>query len=269
MAIETVNVGGLSMKCLVFGSGSDALVILPGLSVGSVLAAADAVEQAYRLLAERYTVYVVEYRQDVPQGYSVADAARDTAAALHALGLERADFFGASYGGMVAMEIAIAEPDLVRKLVLASTSARVECGQFDVVDEWIRLAEAGDAAQVYLAFGEVIYPSEVFESVRGLLLDESRSVTGEDLARFAIRARGMEGFDVTRRLEGIRCPALVVGDRCDRVFGSGTTRDIVQALRQGPEADVRMHMYDGYGHALYDVAPDFKERMLRFLQGHA
>lgn len=178
MAIETVKLGGFSMKCLVFGRGSDALVILPGLSVGSVLAAADAVEQAYWLLAERYTVYVVEYRQDVPQGYSVADAARDAADALRALGLTRACFFGASYGGMVAMEIAIAEPDLVQKLVLASTSARVGRGQFDVLDEWIRLAEAGGA-------------------------------------------------------------------------------------------DVCVHMYDGYGHALYDVAPDFKERMLCLLQGRA
>ena len=30
--------------------------------------------------------------------------------------------------------------------------------------------------------------------------------------------------------------------------------------------DFVIYMYDGYGHAVYDLAPDYKERMLGFLR---
>src|ERR1700741_5179679 len=43
---------------------------------------------------------------------------------MRALGLERVDALGFSIGGMVAQEIALQAPDLVRKLVLVGTGPR-------------------------------------------------------------------------------------------------------------------------------------------------
>jgi 3-oxoadipate enol-lactonase len=54
-----------------------------------------------------------------PGGY--ADA-RDLADLLGTLGVERAALVAASYGGQVAMELAVARPDLVEALVLAGAS---------------------------------------------------------------------------------------------------------------------------------------------------
>ena len=51
----------------------------------------------------------------------VADA-RDLAALLAGLGVERAALVAASYGGRVALELAVARPDLVELLVLAGAS---------------------------------------------------------------------------------------------------------------------------------------------------
>jgi 3-oxoadipate enol-lactonase len=48
--------------------------------------------------------------------------ARDVATLLGELGVERAALVGASYGGQVAMELAVARPDLVEALVLAGAS---------------------------------------------------------------------------------------------------------------------------------------------------
>lgn len=36
----------------------------------------------------------------------------------------------------------------------------------------------------------------------------------------------------------------------------------LRATSWGP--DLELHMYDGYGHAAYVFAPDYKERLLRF-----
>jgi pimeloyl-ACP methyl ester carboxylesterase len=46
--------------------------------------------------------------------------ADDTATLLHQLGVKKADVFGYSDGGMVALEMAIRHPELIRKLALSS-----------------------------------------------------------------------------------------------------------------------------------------------------
>jgi pimeloyl-ACP methyl ester carboxylesterase len=48
--------------------------------------------------------------------------ADDTAAALRHLGIERADVFGYSMGGGIALQVAIRHPEVVRKLVLAAST---------------------------------------------------------------------------------------------------------------------------------------------------
>ena len=46
-----------------FGHGKETLVILPGLSVQSVMVFADAVAEAYQRLANDFTIYVFDYRK--------------------------------------------------------------------------------------------------------------------------------------------------------------------------------------------------------------
>ena len=91
----------------------------------------------------------------------------------------------------------------------------------------------------------------------------AETVTAEDLKRFVILAKGAENFDITDDLEKIICPVLLLGSADDRVLGAYASEQIVEILNKRP--DFEMYMYDGYGHAAYDTAPDYKERMLRFL----
>lgn len=58
---------------------------------------------------------------DVNRPFTFEQTADDTATLLRYLKVERADFFGYSNGGNVALQIAIRHPDLVRKLVVASS----------------------------------------------------------------------------------------------------------------------------------------------------
>jgi pimeloyl-ACP methyl ester carboxylesterase len=52
--------------------------------------------------------------------------ADDTAAALRQLRIEKADFFGYSMGAGITLQIAIRHPELVRKLVLASVTYKLD-----------------------------------------------------------------------------------------------------------------------------------------------
>ena len=261
---ETVSADGFTMDFFRFGHGAGTLVILPGLSVDSVMNYADAVAEAYTLLTDDFTVYVLDRRKELPDTYPVYDMARDTAASLRALGLDRVCLFGASQGGMIAMTLAAEHPELVERLVLGSTAAQVTGETGRVIDGWGRLAKAGNAGDLYLDFGKAVYPQAVFEQSRDALAAAAAAVTEADLKRFVILAEGTNGFDVTDRLGNIACPVLVIGSKDDGVLGAEASVQIAELLQDRP--DCELYLYDGFGHAAYDLAPDYRERMLRFLK---
>ena len=261
--IETVTTDSFSMDYFRFGQGDDALVILPGLSVQSVMDFADDVAAAYQAFSRDYTVYVFDRRRELPAAYPICEMARDTAAAIRALDLQSICLFGASQGGMIALMMAIEQPGLVRKLALGSTSARVDAAQFGEIDKWIQLAKAGDKTGLYLAFGQAVYNAATFEQSQDALTEAAMTVTDDDLARFVILAEGMRGFDATADLAKITCPVFVLGSTDDRVLGPAASIQIADRLCDSNE-QVHLHMYDGYGHAAYDTAPDYREKLLRF-----
>lgn len=261
--IETAAVNDFTMDFFRFGHGKDILVILPGLSVQSVMGSAEAVADAYRPLTDDFTIFVFDRRKELPASYSICEMARDTAEVLRSLGTDRIHLFGASQGGMIAMEIAVSYPDLVKKMVLGSTSACITEEQSRLFEKWIRLAEDKNAEALYLSFGEALYPKAVFEQARDLLTGMAATVTDEELRRFIILADGAKNFDITQDLGKIICPVLLIGSNDDRVLGAEASRLIAEHLNSRP--DFELYMYDGYGHAAYDTAPDYKDRILHFL----
>lgn len=260
--IETVETDGIQMDYIKFGQGEKTLVILPGLSVQSVLGSAEQIVQAFEVMTGDFTIYLFDRRKNLPSSYSVEEMSEDTAKVVEALGLKDICMFGASMGGMMAMMIAADHPDLVEKTVLASTAAVISDDQFQTIDEWIRLAKEGDAEGLYLAFGKALYTEETFEKSRELLIQASKSVTQEDLDRFVLQAETMRGLNISDRVRKIQCPVFLVGDTDDHVLGIQATEDISSLLKDHPGFE--MYVYSGYGHAVYDTAPDFKERMTTF-----
>ena len=261
MDIRTVETDTCSMDYLCFGHGERPFVIIPGLSVQSVLLSAEAVAAAYRPFTEDHTVYLFDRRKEVSEGYSIADMAGDTAGAMKHLGLKEADICAASQGGMIAMMIAAQYHDLVRKLVLASTTAEMTDERYRVPGSWAALARAGRAEDLFLAFGNFVYPDRVFEGMRTNLLEAAGTVTAGELERFVILDESMKNFCALDCLDRISCPVLVIGSRDDRVLGGEASVQIAEAIPGSI-----LYLYDGYGHAVYDTAPDFTRRMMTFFR---
>ena len=82
--------------------------------------------------------------------------------------------------------------------------------------------------------------------------------------RFRILAEGTRGFNITSRLHEIRCPVLAMGVFEDAVLDADATMEIADQLDQRP--DFRLYMYIGYGHAAFDTAPDYRNRIMEFLE---
>ncbi len=260
---SSVKLGGFSMEYIRFGHGEKTFVILPGLSVQSVIPSAGAIAQAYCVLTDDFTVYLFDRRKEPPEQYTMQQMADDTYAAMQALGLQQVHLFGASQGGMIAMLIAADHPSFVKKLVLGSTTCRITDKQYQRIDRWIAAAADGKHESLYLSFGEAIYPPKVFAHYRNALILLSKNVTDEDCRRFVILAGSLHGFDCAVRLQQIHCPVLLLGSKDDGVLGAEATEMLADRLQHNPFVEI--HLYDGYGHAAYDTAPDYKERILRFL----
>ena len=261
--VETVKKDGFEMDYCRFGQGGRNLVIIPGLSVQSVMPLAEAIADAYKELAEDFTVYVFDRRKELPVGYRISDAARDTVDAINELKLGEVDLFGTSQGGMIALKITIDHPELIHKLVIGSSAPVISDEIFSCFEEWRRLAEEGDAEKLYLSFGERVYTREVFDQLRQMFINSSAAVKPEELARFVILIDAMRGLDLTAELAGIKCPVLVIGSEDDMVLGVEGSRQIYEGIKNNSGSE--LYIYNGYGHAAYDCAPDYKTRIHRFL----
>ena len=253
------------MKYFTFGSGPKTLVILPGLSVQSVMDSADVVADGYSLMENDFTVYVFDRRYELPPHYPVSEMAEDTFLAMRSLGLKDICLFGASQGGMMAMYIAAKHPEFIKKVVLASTSCRMTKERADNVKDWTEIAKEGDAEKLYLSFGEKLYPSDLFEQYKSVLTEMAKTVTDNDLARFVILADGTKGLDLTEELPKIKCPVYVTGSYDDAVLGPDASTEIIERLSHLP--GLKSYIYENYGHAAYDTAPDFRQRVYDFFMG--
>lgn len=250
------------MRYIKFGTGEKTFVILPGLSVQSVIPAGAVIETQYELFKKDFTVYLFDRREKLPPVYSIYDMANDTAKAIKQLGLSDVYLFGASQGGMMAMTIAAVHPEMVARLVLGSTSCHITGNRGTVINEWLTLAKKGETEKLYLSFGEKVYTPGVFNANKQEFINLARTVTDTDLKRFIILAEGTKGFDFTDMLKEISCPVLAIGDTHDRVLGSVAVHEIAEQLRSNPVFEA--YMYRGYGHAAYDTAPDYKQRLYDF-----
>ena len=83
---------------------------------------------------------------------TIEEMARGATAFLNAMGYERVDLLGFSIGSFVAQEIALARPDVVRKLILASAAPRGAAGMHGWAPDVIgAVGQREGSAEGYLA----------------------------------------------------------------------------------------------------------------------
>jgi pimeloyl-ACP methyl ester carboxylesterase len=117
-------VNGLQIYYEVHGSGGTPLVLLHGGVVGSVtfaplLPALSATRQVITIDMQGHG-----HTRDIDRPLRNETMADDVAGLLAHLGITQADLLGYSMGGGVALQTAIRHPEIVRKLVIVSTTMR-------------------------------------------------------------------------------------------------------------------------------------------------
>lgn len=255
-----VNIDDSYMNVTKFGNGNKNLVIIAGISLLGIEGQGNAIAEAYKIFGEEYTVYVIERKKELADGYSVQQMAEDVCRVLSEIGISKIYLYGVSQGGMIAQCIAAYHPEMVEKMVICSSQCRVTNTAKDVIKKWIQLAEEKNVININRSFFEKVYSKAFLEKNKELLPILEKQGTEEDCERFKILASACLKFDIYEDMDKIKCPTYVIGDKNDAVLGVEGSYEIADRLK------CESYIYEEYSHAVYDEAEDIKEKIFAFLK---
>lgn len=200
-------------------------------------------------LARRFRVVTYALREDATMEDLVADLAavvRDAAAPG-----ERATIVGESFGGAVAMSVALAHPELLDRLVVLNSFPRF------LPQRRLRFAT--------WALGAIPFPWQAMTIARRLTAFRlhSRHTHAREIRRFLVltsrttrrgylqRLRILRDYDVRERLSAIRAPTLFLASDRDHLVPAVAQARYMAA--RVPGATVRV--LEGHGHICL-IAPN-------------
>lgn len=257
--IKTVKTGTFEIDYFTFGTGERTFIIIPGVSMMSVMLSAQGIADGFQTFAKRYTVYVFDQEKNLDEHYSVPGTADNIAAAMRLLGIRQADVFGASQGGMIGLYLSIHHPDLIHALYLGGTLSRQNPRSLAMLGKWMELAKQRDVQALNHFIFTNLYSPVFYEMFADTFLKMEKVGGPKEMERFYFMVKAAREFDCYDDLDKIKCPVFAIGSMGDKVLGGEATREIADKL------GCYCYMYDNYGHAFYDEAADFRPRMLEQL----
>ena len=142
-------------------------------------------------------------------------------ALLEGLEIPSVAVFGTSYGGEVALNLAVRHPERVSRMVLANTVARTNAWLKEIGEAWILAAASPEA--YYNTTIPVIYSPDFYDrrslwmKKRKDLLTSTAFANAGFLARMERLTRSAESHDVRDGLGFINCPVLLISSDQDHI----------------------------------------------------
>jgi pimeloyl-ACP methyl ester carboxylesterase len=242
------------------------LVLVPGFGTGLWIWYRQAPE-----LARRFRVITFDPRgvarsdkPDVPltmRGY-----ADDVAALLDALGVESAHVLGASFGGFVAQEFALAYPERTRGLVLCCTSFGGPRHRPPSAETLRAIAstkglntEERVRENLLLAFSPAFVRDEAEEVERVIALRARSEVPEHAYAR---QLQAAMAFDAEGRVGLIKSPTLVITGDADAIVPHENSANLAARI---PGA--RLRVMEGGSHVFFIERPEeFNRAVIEFIE---
>lgn len=206
-----------------------------------------------RVFAKRFRCLALDNRDAgqstyAASSYTMRDLAEDTAGLLRGLNLPPTHVVGLSLGGMIAQELALQYPYLVRSLFLVGTVGRCDAWFADTLTAYGHIRrQVADTS----AFFQVLLPwlvshqfyrdGEKVEWLRAIL---KQNPYPQKIEGFFRQFEAIRGFDALDRLPALKCPVLVAAGEHDRIAPPRYAQQISGKLPQA-----RLEILPDIGHA--------------------
>ena len=260
-----VRVGETELDVERSGSGPPLLLIM-GMS-GTALHWG---EPFLELLRKDFDVIAYDHRgvgasTKLDGAVTIAEMAEDAAGLLQALGIDSANVVGISMGGMIAQELALAHPELVRTLTLGCTYCGGEGSSLADPADMQVLAEAmmsGDRERAIRAGWEInVSPSyaadtEAWAAFQGVA--QRRAVA---VPVVMSQMQACMAHDTHDHLASLEMPTLVIHGTEDKLLPEPNGR-LIASLIPGSQLEI----LEGVGHLFFWEQP---ERSAELVRAHA
>lgn len=199
---------------------------------------------------------------------SMEQMADDAINFIKAKGFEQVDLFGFSMGGMIAQEIVLKDPQLVRKMILTGTGpaggegiSTVACVTFyDILRGFFTRQDP----KQFLFFTRTPDGIEAGKAFLARLKERSQNRDTEITVRalFAqLKALRSWGLKEPADLSVVTHPVLVANGDADRMVPTTNTHDLARRL---PNSTLTIYPDSGHG-AIFQFHADFVPKALEFL----
>ncbi len=186
--------------------------------------------------------------------HTIAAMAADAVAFVEALDLEQVDLLGFSIGSFVAQEIVLARPDLVRRLVLASSAPQGAAGMHGWAPEVIEKVGGRESSpQGYLAvFYAATASSQQAGGQSAQRIFGARSEDRDDPTTWqtrqaqydAVCSWGVPNHALLERVGAIRCPVFVANGDSDPMILPHYSHLLAGLI---PQASVKIYPDSAHG----------------------
>jgi pimeloyl-ACP methyl ester carboxylesterase len=194
--------------------------------------------------------------------------ASDAIAFIRALGLEQVDLLGVSMGGMIAQVIALEQPPLVRKLILAGTGPAGGAGIKNVTRlshlDTVRAAFTLQDPKQFLFFTRTANGRRAGKEFLARLKERTDNRDKAISIRAyltQLKAIHRWGLDAPADLSVIDQPVLVANGDSDRMVPSNNSVDLARRL---PNSDLVIYPDAGHG-GIFQFHEQFVGQALTFL----
>ena len=199
---------------------------------------------------------------------SVEQMADDAIAFIKAMGFGQVDLFGLSMGGMIAQDIVLKEPLLVRKMILAGTgpaggegiSAVARVAHYDL----LRGLFTGQDPKQFLFFTRTPGGIEAGKAFLARLKERSENRDKEiTIAAYLAQLRAVKtwGRKQPADLSVVKQPVLIVNGDDDRMVPTANSRELAWRL---PNSTLIIYPDAGHG-GVFQFHADFVPKAVEFL----
>jgi 3-oxoadipate enol-lactonase len=200
-------------------------------------------------------------QSDKPPGpYSIPLFAVDTAELIRSIDLGPSHIVGISMGGMIAFQLAVSSPDLVRSLVIVNSGPEMIVRTFqDRLSVFQRslLAQIFGIRKIGEFLGPRLFPKPEQEYLRQMFIERWAE---NDRRAYLASFRGLLGWSVSDLLHTIMCPTLVIAS--DEDYTPVSTKEAyVDRLRRGELVVIR----DARHAVTMEQPEEFNKAVLDFL----
>jgi len=191
---------------------------------------------------------------------SVEQMAGDAIAFIKAMGFEQVDLFGLSMGGMIAQEIVLKAPQLVRKMILAGTGPAGGEGIRTVArvahHDLLRGLLTGQDPKQFLFFTRTPGGIEAGKAFLARLKERSQNRDKKiTIAAYLAQLRAVKAWGLKRPadLSVVRQPVLIVNGDDDRMVPTANSRELA---RRFPNSALIIYPDAGHG-GVFQFHADF------------